>query len=441
MTFGLITIPAADVPCHEIESFYTWDDLKGINLDITMLFIDGMLYFLLIVMIETRLLYKVLEMAKNWMPGYYKYKVVDTQADLDDDVSEEQKRVATNIQPQTDVLKVFGLKKKFRHLAAVKDVSFGVKTGECFGLLGINGAGKTTTFRMLTGDETPSTGEAEILSTNLGSARRKFLSQVQTFFFTFSSLIIFAQIGYCPQFDSIIPELTGRELLSLMARVRGVQLDRVAEEVDRWTQFLGIQEYIDRASGSYSGGNKRKLNVAMSLVAEPPVIFLDEPSTGVDPVARRNLWRIIQRIQAAGQSVILTSHSMEECEALCDRLAIMVNGQFQCFGSVPHLKNKFALGFTILTKLKLGASEDADDSQIASLKDFVSSNLPNVEVKDEHKGYIHFHVQSPVTPWSTLFRVMEDAKTEMTPFLEEYSISQTTLEQVFLNFAKKQSSL
>ena len=114
---------------------------------------------------------------------------------------------------------------------------------------------------------------------------------------------------------------------------------------------MGIQEYIDRASGSYSGGNKRKLNVAMSLVAEPPIIFLDEPSTGVDPVARRNLWKIIQRIQAAGQSVILTSHSMEECEALCDRLAIMVNGQFQCFGSVPHLKNKFALGFTILAKL------------------------------------------------------------------------------------------
>ena len=222
-----------------------------------------------------------------------------------------------------------------------------------------------------------------------------------------------------------------------MARVRGVELSRVREEVDRWTQFLGIKEYIDRASGTYSGGNKRKLNVAMSLVAEPPLIFLDEPSTGVDPVARRNLWRIIQRIQAGGQSVILTSHSMEECEALCDRLAIMVNGQFQCFGTVPHLKNKFALGFTIVTKLKVVSSED---SQISILKDFVFSNLPNVEVKDEHKGYIHFHVKSPSTAWSTLFRVMEDAKKEMTPFLEEYSISQTTLEQVFLNFAKKQYS-
>ena len=96
----------------------------------------------------------------------------------------------------------------------------------------------------------------------------------------------FVQVGYCPQFDSIIPELTGREMLSLMARVRGVPLDHVAAEVDRWTRFLGIQEYIDRPSGSYSGGNKRKLNVAMSLVAEPPLIFLDEPSTGVDPVIR-----------------------------------------------------------------------------------------------------------------------------------------------------------
>ena len=190
---------------------------------------------------------------------------------------------------------------------------------------------------MLTGDETPSQGEAEILNHRLAASRRKFLSQV----------------GYCPQFDSIIPQLTGRELLGLMARVRGVDMDHVDREVDRWTSFLGIQEYIDRESGSYSGGNKRKLNVAMAMVGEPPIIFLDEPSTGVDPVARRNLWKIIEKIQAAGQSVILTSHSMEECEALCDRLAIMVNGQFQCFGSVSHLKNKFALGFTILTKLRV----------------------------------------------------------------------------------------
>jgi ABC-type multidrug transport system ATPase subunit len=136
---------------------------------------------------------------------------------------------------------------------------------------------------------------------------------------------------------------------------------------------------------------------------------------------------------------------MEECEALCDRLAIMVNGQFQCFGSNTHLKNKFAQGFTILTRLKATGTdaadhEDIDDKNAKQLKDFVSSSLKSVQVKDEHKSYIHFHVASPATPWSKLFQVMEAARAEM-QWLEEYSVSQTTLEQVFLSFAKEQSEL
>lgn len=273
---------------------------------------------------------------------------------------------------------------------------------------------------MLTGDEVPSGGSATVLQHSLHSSRRDFLSQV----------------GYCPQFDSIIPQLTGRELLRLMCRVRGVAPGAIGEEVDRWTAFLGIQEYIDRQSGSYSGGNKRKLNVAMALVGEPAVVFLDEPSTGVDPVARRNLWTIIERIQANGQAVVLTSHSMEECEALCDRLAIMVNGQFQCFGSVPHLKSKFGQGFTILTKLPATGAEGEDAELAHRLKDLVGERLDEVSVKDEHKGYVHFHVGAPATPWHVLFRVMEEARTEIHGL--EYSISQTTLEQVFLSFAKKQ---
>merc|ERR1712013_772300 len=181
------------------------------------------------------------------------------------------------------------------------------------------------------------------------------------------------KIGYCPQFGSIIPQLTGRELLTLMCRVRGVPSTMVVYEVQRWTDFLGIGEYIERESGSYSGGNKRKLNVSMALVGEPPLIFLDEPSTGVDPVARRNLWK-----------------SIEECEALCDRLAIMVNGQFQCFGTTTHLKNKFAQGFTILTRLKqtgvdVEDHDNLDECNAKQLKEFVINNLKNTEVKDEHK--------------------------------------------------------
>jgi len=433
---GHLIFNATDIPCHKMESFFTFDPLKGINLDVIMLFVDGLIYFLILVMIEAKFVARLRVMIQGILPGYYRIKNKIDDA-VDDDVEAEQLRINNNREPgaKDDVLQVSHLQKKFRGLQAVNNMSFGVKNGECFGLLGINGAGKTTTFRMLTGDEVPTKGSASLLGISLGGNRRKYLSK----------------IGYCPQFDSIIPQLTGKELLTLMARIRGVRSGRLEEEVARWTNFLGIQEYIQRESGDYSGGNKRKLNVAMSLVGEPPVVFLDEPSTGVDPVARRNLWNIIQNIQKNGQSVILTSHSMDECEALCDRMGIMVNGQFKCFGTVQHLKKKFAQGFTILTKLKQpGAVKGVkdlsevsvnslveEDLQAQKLKEHLKTNLDDVSVKDEHKGYIHFHVGNPYTPWHRLFRVMETAKQNM-EFLEDYTVSETTLEQVFLSFAKQQ---
>jgi len=175
----------------------------------------------------------------------------------------------------------------------------------------------------------------------------------------------------------------------------------------------------------------------MSLVGEPPIVFLDEPSTGVDPVARRNLWNIIKGIQANGQAVVLTSHSMEECEALCDRLGIMVNGQFQCFGTVPHLKNKFAQGFTLLVKLKDGL-EDIEKSEENVLEQVVKS-FPKTSVKDRHRGYLQFSIEDPTIPLHVLFRTMEGIKGDGFA-IEEYSINETTLEQVFLSFAKKQLS-
>ncbi|MED6268573.1 ATP-binding cassette sub- A member 1, partial [Characodon lateralis] len=105
-------------------------------------------------------------------------------------------------------------------------------------------------------------------------------------------------------------------------------------------QKLGLVKYANKSAGTYSGGNKRKLSTAISLIGCPPVVFLDEPTTGMDPKARRFLWDCILSVIKEGRSVILTSHSMEECEALCTRMAIMVNGRFKCLGSIQHLKNR-----------------------------------------------------------------------------------------------------
>uniref|UniRef100_A0A3Q3N5I1 ATPase AAA-type core domain-containing protein n=1 Tax=Labrus bergylta TaxID=56723 RepID=A0A3Q3N5I1_9LABR len=144
-------------------------------------------------------------------------------------------------------------------------------------------------------------------------------------------------MGYCPQFDAINDLLTGREHLEFYAILRGVP----EKEVCEWgIRKLGLVKYVDKSAGSYSGGNMRKLSTAIALIGGPPVVFLDEPTTGMDPKARRALWNAILSIIKEGRSVVLTSHSMEECEALCTRMAIMVNGRFRCLGSVQHLKNR-----------------------------------------------------------------------------------------------------
>merc|ERR1719483_315875 len=178
-------------------------------------------------------------------------------------------------------------------------------------------------------------------------------------------------MGYCPQFDALDPLLTGREHLEFYARVRGIS-PREVKSVAGWAiSRLGLTRWADRISSSYSGGNKRKLSTAIALIGNPPIIFLDEPTTGMDPKARRFLWNCINSIVRAGRSVILTSHSMEECEALCSRLAIMVNGSFKCLGSTQHLKNRFGNGYTVILRVS------GDNPDMSPVERFMMETFPS----------------------------------------------------------------
>ena len=169
-----------------------------------------------------------------------------------------------------------------------------VAPGECFGLLGVNGAGKTSTFKMLTGDVKISNGEAYIAGLSVKNELTKARQH----------------IGYCPQFDGLDPFLTGWEHLELYARLRGIPEDKMRKVV-RWSiKKLGLYEYSHIPAGTYSGGNKRKLSTAIALVGQPLVVFLDEPTTGMDPKARRFLWNCIIDIVKDKCAVVLTSHSM-----------------------------------------------------------------------------------------------------------------------------------
>ncbi|XP_031510593.1 ATP-binding cassette sub-family A member 2 [Papio anubis] len=304
--------------------------------------------------------------------------------------------------------------RKIGRILAVDRLCLGVRPGECFGLLGVNGAGKTSTFKMLTGDESTTGGEAFVN----GHSVLKELLQVQQ------------SLGYCPQCDALFDELTAREHLQLYTRLRGISWKDEARVVKWALEKLELTKYADKPAGTYSGGNKRKLSTAIALIGYPAFIFLDEPTTGMDPKARRFLWNLILDLIKTGRSVVLTSHSMEECEALCTRLAIMVNGRLRCLGSIQHLKNRFGDGYMITVRTKSSQS-------VKDVVRFFNRSFPEAMLKERHHTKVQYQLKSEHISLAQVFSKMEQVSGVLG--IEDYSVSQTTLDNVFVNFAKKQS--
>jgi ATP-binding cassette subfamily A (ABC1) protein 3 len=368
---------------------------------------------------------------------------------------------------------------------AVKGVSLGVPYGECFGLLGINGAGKTTTLSMLSGEFPPSKGRAWLANKNITTEANK----------------VRRLIGYCPQFDALFELMTGYEHLRMYARIKGIAEHDIERCVEEQIVRMDLTDHCKRMAGGYSGGNKRKLSVACAMIGQPSIIFLDEPSTGMDPVARRFMWNVINDICHEGKtSVILTTHSMEECEALCQRIGIMVGGRFRCIGSGQHLKSKFGLGYQLEFVLKIPTPEsttewhdrlkkenngnDAQEMTMGDVKnvlikigkgsfcetvnwagelhsgcsmhdlavwcvtenschnllEFMTTIYPGSVVRERQGLKLRYEVphtiQGTKLRLSGMFKTMEKEKVRLN--LQEYSLSQTSLEQVFNSFAAQQ---
>ncbi|XP_041362406.1 phospholipid-transporting ATPase ABCA3-like [Gigantopelta aegis] len=408
--------------CADFNTDYLGWEANGIGRMLTFLTLQGFVYFSLVFLIESELLKTLFYKLRNWQNVHpLVIQRSDSRIQEDSDVATERARMANSTLWQLfgmDKLILQEVVKNYETICAVDHISVGIPQGECFGLLGINGAGKTTTFKMLTGDELMSNGEVYIdqcsVKTNIREVQRK--------------------LGYCPQFDALIGELTGREMLTMFARLRGVVEGKISHMVKNLINALLLTEHADKLSKTYSGGNKRKLSTAIALIGYPPIILLDEPTTGMDPVAKRLLWDALAAVRDSGKTLVLTSHSMEECEALCTRLAIMVNGQFKCLGSPQHLKNKFGEGYTLIVKV---ASTDVDpDPDLQPLMTFIEEQFAGSVLKDVHQSMLHYHITDVRLTWAQLFGIMERAKE--TYSIEDYLVGQTTLEQVFINFARSQ---
>ncbi|KAJ4906630.1 ABC transporter A family member 1 [Raphanus sativus] len=255
-------------------------------------------------------------------------------ADMEDDidVQEERNRVISGLTDNAifylqNLRKVYPGSNHHGPKVAVQSLTFSVQAGECFGFLGTNGAGKTTTLSMLSGEETPTSGTAFVFGKDI-VASPKAIRQ---------------HIGYCPQFDALFEYLTVKEHLELYARIKGVVDYRIDNVVMEKLVEFDLLKHSHKPSFTLSGGNKRKLSVAIAMIGDPPIVILDEPSTGMDPVAKRFMWDVISRLstRSGKTAVILTTHSMNEAQALCTRIGIMVGGRLRCIGSPQHLKTRF----------------------------------------------------------------------------------------------------
>uniref|UniRef100_A0A670ZUV4 P-type phospholipid transporter n=1 Tax=Pseudonaja textilis TaxID=8673 RepID=A0A670ZUV4_PSETE len=368
--------------------------------------IEGAVFFLITVLIQYRFFIKS-------RPIKAKLPPVNEE---DEDVIRERQRIIGG-GGQSDILEIKELTKRYRmkQKPAVDRICVGIPPGECFGLLGVNGAGKSSTFKMLTGDTDVTGGDAFLKGNSI-------LSNIEE---------VHQNMGYCPQFDAIQELMTGREHLEFFALLRGVPEKEVCKVGEWAVRKLGLVKYAEKYAGTYSGGNKRKLSTAMALIGGPPVVFLDEPTTGMDPKARRFLWNCALSIIKEGRSVVLTSHSMEECEALCTRMAIMVNGRFRCLGSVQHLKNRFGDGYTIIVRIA-GANPD-----LAPVENFFKLAFPGSVLKEKHHNMLQYQLPSSPSSLARIFSILSQNKKRL--HIEDYSVSQTTLDQVFVNFAKDQS--
>lgn len=290
---------------------------------------------------------------------------------LDDDVLAEEERVR---QDSTEVIRVFNFRKAYTTafgspFLAVERISFGLNYGECFALLGVNGAGKSTTFKSLTADTEPTSGRITVsgydITTQFDLARKL--------------------IGYCPQKDAIFNLMTVEEHLWFYARIKGIPEAMQNDIVEKAVEELNLADHRTKPAGTLSGGNKRKLSVAMATMGNPPIILLDEPSAGMDPEARRFMWTVVEKISQRDKksAVILTTHSMEEAEALSTKMGIMVRGGiFKCYGSSQHIKNKYGTGYEC--EIKIRKPSYADLEQLAENIGFKQQIDQRMEV-DEAK--------------------------------------------------------
>jgi ABC-type multidrug transport system ATPase subunit len=296
------------------------------------------------------------------------------------------------------------------------DINFGLRPHECLGLLGPNGAGKSTLLNIFTGYLPPTTGQVYYQGKDIKDSKSTITS-----------------FGYCPQNDILWRELTLREHIEFFLSLRGYEKEDVNNYATKFISTCGLEEHQNKRIHYLSGGTKRKLSLILVICNYPKLIFLDEPTSGIDPSTRRLIWNIIQEIKERNNSsIILTTHSIDEASYLCERLGILVNGRLRYIGTSENLKMKYGNSYILEVQSDF---VDSFHNQIVE-NAFLFENHP-YKVERLSIQRVKYEIQfSANKNIGHIFYMMEKCKSSR--LITDYSFSQTTLEQVFLNFSKNQ---
>jgi ABC-2 type transport system ATP-binding protein len=304
-----------------------------------------------------------------------------------------------------NAIEVDHLVKKFGDLVAVNDISFQVRHGEIFGLLGPNGAGKTTLIRMMTTLTPPTSGTARVAGHDIKADPDG----------------VRHSIGVIPQAFTSDPELTAYENMLLHAKLYGVPSERRDQLIDELLESVNLTKFRDAFVKTFSGGMRRRMEIARGLVHSPKVLFLDEPTTGLDPVSRTNVWEMIRTLRHRSDlTILLTTHYMEEADKLCERIAIVDHGRLAALDTPARLKDDVP-GTDVVEAEFTGAPADWIEQLQA---------LPQVANVSEHEGL--FHIGSHEGP-VTVAALMDLARARGVT-VKRVSVQGTTLDDVFVHY-------
>ncbi|XP_075928260.1 phospholipid-transporting ATPase ABCA3 isoform X2 [Petromyzon marinus] len=312
-------------------------------------------------------------------------------------------------------VKIQGLRKVFgkgRHeKEAVKGLTLNMYEGQITALLGHNGAGKTTTLSILTGLFPPSGGTALVNGYDI----------------RYDMTLVRKSLGLCPQHDVLFPDLTVEEHLSFFAKLKGCPYERVPDEVSAMLTALQLEDKRQARASALSGGMKRKLSIGIAFIGDPKVVLLDEPTSGMDPCARRATWELLQR-QRAGRTVLLTTHFMEEADVLGDRVAIVAHGRLQCCGSSLFLKRKYGAGYHMVVVKQ-------PEADVAWISKLVHSHVPEANLSSNAGAELAYIMPADTSHrFEGLFTELERRRDELG--INSYGVSVTTMEEVFLRVGK-----